>query len=102
LAIFHCVLDEQPVGISKHGNMHVCLTCGYQSSKKYNVVTHFRIKHMPQVQSSCHVCHKVFKNSHYRDTHRRQAHGISREMMQGAYQVPANFQNLEEDCHIIS
>ena len=81
--------------------MHVCLTCGYQSNRKGNVVTHFRIKHLPQVKSSCHVCHKVFKNSYYRDTHRKTAHGITREMMQGAYQVPANFQSEEDDCQVI-
>jgi len=96
--------EYQPVGITKAGNLHVCMTCGYKSNNKSHVITHFRIKHLPQVKSSCHICHKVFKNSYYRDTHRRQAHGITNEMMMGECQVPENFQNIEtdDDCQVLS
>ena len=84
------------MGISKHGNMHVCMVCGYKA-KKSHVMVHYQVKHLPQVESSCHVCQKVFKNSYYRDIHRRQVHGITREMMQASCQVPPSYQSYGDN-----
>ena len=96
--------ELHPVGITKAGNLHVCMSCGYKSAHKGHVTTHFRLKHMPQDPSSCHICHKTFKNSFYRDNHRRQVHGITNQMMMGECHVPENFQNFEPDydCQVLS
>ena len=64
------------------------MTCGYRTGKKDHAVRHFKVKHAPQIRSSCHVCHKVFRNAYYRDIHRRQAHRITNEMMQATCEIP--------------
>jgi len=74
--------DEQPMAIAKlDNNLHACMKCGYQTNRKGSVVSHYRMKHLPQVPASCDVCQKVLKNTYYRNMHMRVIHGITKEMI---------------------
>jgi len=72
---------KDELGITKVGQMFVCLSCGYKSNDGSNARCHFRLKHLPQEEAACHVCNRVFKNSFYRDRHRARAHGITKKML---------------------
>ena len=80
--------------------MHVCMTCGYKSPYISHVKTHYYVKHTPQVRASCHICQKVFKNAFYRDTHRRQVHGITKEMMKASCEIPQYDDG--DDCQVLT
>ena len=76
-----CLSPADELGITKVGQMFVCLSCGYKSNDGSNARCHFRLKHLPQEEAACHVCNRVFKNSFYRDRHRARAHGITKKML---------------------
>ena len=69
------------MAIAKQDNLHVCLKCGYKTNRSSSVLSHYRMKHMPQVPASCQVCHKVLKNAYYRNMHLRKVHGLTRDML---------------------
>ena len=69
------------VQISERGGEFVCLRCGKKFGIGSNARRHYRLVHLPQSQASCHICHKVFKNSYQRDGHRSQVHGITKSML---------------------
>ena len=77
-------------GITKVDNVYVCLACGYRSTDSSNARCHFKLRHAPQQEASCHICHKTFKNAFYRDRHRAKTHGITKRMLRDS-KGPVNF-----------
>jgi len=75
--------------IRKYQGLHHCMICGYKSNRSYNAVTHYKLKHAPQVPSTCQICNQVFRNPIFRDNHLKQVHGISKGLMKAG--VPFNF-----------
>jgi len=77
--------EHDTIGISKIGKLHMCNRCGYESKRRDNVITHIKIKHLPQNPSPCHICNQVFRNELYRDNHCKKAHGISKQDLHSLY-----------------
>ena len=89
-------------GITKYEGQHHCMTCGYKSQYRWNVVTHYKLKHLPQKPTPCHICKQVFRNPLYRDNHLKRDHGISKGLMKAARshsEVPPSYP--EEDNFMI-
>ena len=77
-------------GLAKDGHQFLCVVCGYRSAKRHNVKTHYRLRHKPQVESSCEVCEQTFRNVLQRDRHRVKAHGITKLMLGSDLRLMAN------------
>ena len=84
--------EQEGDWIGKYDGKYVCVRCGYQTAKKDHAKRHFIRMHAPQQPSTCHVCHKVFRNSFNRDEHRAKEHKITKKMMNEA--VPDIFRPM--------
>ena len=87
--IFLFLSSDAHAVIRKYQGLHHCMICGYKSNRSYNAVTHYKLKHAPQVPSTCQICNQVFRNPIFRDNHLKQVHGISKGLMKAG--VPFNF-----------
>ena len=66
-----------------------CLKCGKHLSSIHSAKRHFISVHQQNEQAQCRVCQKTFKNIQTRDSHSRQAHGVTNSMLKNAIRMPS-------------
>ena len=84
------VLDaqEQADLIPIEGDKILCLKCNKTLASMKSAKQHFNLSHQTNQKAYCQICHKVFKNTHSRNVHMKQTHGVSASMMKNAITMP--------------
>ena len=78
--------ESQEKGLSKKemrdkhivsvGGSFLCVTCGYKSDQRSNMIRHVDSKHLEPEKFPCSMCQSEFKRSDHRIAHYKKAHGL--------------------------